>query len=572
MAGERRLGKGQPWTPAETLGRRNRFAEVIKQVQAIYPQTDAKKMRDAFSWYEDHFAKCVATKKSYPFPDPLCVAEYMATRNTKGEAPMPSLGDAITAALLVPSVARTEDQGYNPDRVLQIGKTFSKKVAQYVKWSVQLGAVQLLPIAETAKQTRVEQLAEYRLACLEIAHVPAVVLIDDAYRLKNLQAIMRAAQHEVAGTRQKVDTELKAIYDILGPVAYRAGLAGVRYDLLDHRFRQQNPERYERVAKRINETVAEEDLSIAMEIIKNYICDQRRIPADMVMADWRVKTPNSVDEKTNLKSKKYEELRDVAAGRFVFSERLFDPAISDKVPGQYKLEDFARLPSKAQKDYLIKSGKQLLEIHNLVNRAFGQDSSDPRIEEHFRGIAALDPHPSIPGKANTFDNYIDNPKQVPKVKGAKLDLGYSGVQNSFVVFLPNGRTVDVEVAFFDWIRFRNNEEHPIAGHAAFKSKMPGDADYQAWKANADNIENGGQSVPRPVRVYNEDGALIALPAGTTLGKYAALVYGDKMPGRIQAIIDNDDPTLKRGATRNASPSMNTVLHNADRIILMAAPS
>lgn len=557
--------KQSPFNSAERATRTKRIESLIELIKSYDNLFDDTKFKRAFAWSEKYLRECQVTRASYPFPDPLKVAEYLAKRDVASKKE-PASADTITAAILFPFASPTKDKDFSAKVLGQIGGTFGDRVEYLVTRAIQCDSFELLKLLPGHVQTEQEHLIEGRRAMMQVAEDEEVLELRGAYRVVNFMDMFQEAQKQTLD-RDFITTECKDIRDLFAPVAYRAGLEYLRYDLLDGAFRVEEPERYERVKQGIVGDVTAPDMAEVHQQISEFairVAIDLGVDPKLITIRAREKSAPSTDAKTVSKNQAIAQLGDLLGFQLEIDEKLY-------LPAGRNFEDLTR---KEQGDLLFRLGLMCHQFYDRFSDEFGRNSLDPSLIDQFKLLAALDPHPTTPGVDDRYDDYINAPKQVSDIDGLKpsldLGIGYSALQDTFIFRTKSGKLVVMEGQIFDSLRGKNNKNHPIIGHVSYKTGIVLDAFMRDWFSNAKARKESKPTKPGPVFVYNDKHELFMLPPNATIRVYAGVVFGNKpIPAGLEAVVDNDDPTANR--TRKTPYALSLELANGDRISLQAGP-
>lgn len=218
---------------------------------------------------------------------------------------------SICAALLHDVV---EDTDFT---VEDIEKNFGPKIALLVDGLTKIKSV--LDYEDTQKEhTQSLQAENFRRILLTLNDDARVVLIKLADRLHNCRTIEFMPEYK----RDKILSETMYVFI---PLAHRLGLYSIKSEMEDIWLRFKEPDAYNQIKARINETSGNKEKMIEAFLVPiRKALDNAGI---QYTVKTRVKTPYSIWHKINVKHVAFEEISDLYAVRIIFtptSENIID--------------------------------------------------------------------------------------------------------------------------------------------------------------------------------------------------------------------------------------------------------
>ena len=191
-----------------------------------------------------------------------------------------------------------EDTAVN---LTEIEEKFGYEVGQIVDGVTKIGRVEFNSYSE-------QQVENYRKLLLSMAQDARVILIKLADRLHN----MRTLEHLRPEKRQRIALETREIY---APLAHRLGMAALRWELEDLAFKFLEPEAYEELRGKVQQSRKERErhiLSMQRPLIEEL--KKAGIPAKVT---GRPKHLWSIYRKMQARGSPFEEIYDLMAMRVI---------------------------------------------------------------------------------------------------------------------------------------------------------------------------------------------------------------------------------------------------------------
>lgn len=395
------------------------YKELLKISYQSLSKDDRKLIRLAFNTSVDaHKNQRRKSGEPYVF-HPISVAKIVASKI--------GLDATCIAAALLHDVI--EDTDYDEKKISKIfGKTISKIV------------VGLTKISKLSKDENVSLQAEnFRKMLLTLNDDVRVILIKIADRLHNMQTLDSMPN----GKQIKIASETLYIY---APIAHRIGLFDVKSELEDLGLKYTEPEIFNELKNKIEETKVDQD-----KYIKNFsrrISEKLRPEKLKFKINGRPKSIHSIRNKIINKNISFEEIYDKFAVRIIYkSEKESEKFIAWKIysiitdhytPNPLRLRDWITSPRSNGYEALhitvVGPGSKWVEVqirsermHEIAEKGYaahykykGGDKAENGLEEWLNRLQEV--------LENTDTNAIDF------VEDFKLNL-YS---TEIFVFTPAG--------------------------------------------------------------------------------------------------------------------------------------
>jgi GTP pyrophosphokinase len=296
-----------------------RFAALLKQVQANRPSEDVSLIRKAWEFCVQHHAGQMRASGEPYIIHPLKVAEVLAEMKLDSTA--------IAAGLLHDAVEDT------PATSEEIEAGFGDQVAHIVEGVTKIDKIQFA--------NRVDRQAEnVRKMLLAMVSDVRVVLIKLADRLHN----MRTLQHLAPDRQEAIARETQEIY---APLAHRLGMGKVRGELEDLAFRYTDPVSYEKVTAAVEARRIEGEQFLRS--VEDTLVEQLRENNIEARVEWRIKRIYSIFQKLERTKVSFDQVYDLLAIRVITQDVASCYAVFGlihtlwrPVPGRIK--DFIAIP------------------------------------------------------------------------------------------------------------------------------------------------------------------------------------------------------------------------------------
>ena len=207
---------------------------------------------------------------------------------------------AVVAALLHDVVEDT------PVTLAQLEGAFGRRIAMIVDGLTKFSALTDVH----AQNTESPQAENFKKILLTIAKDVRVVLIKIADRLHNMRTLGSMPQHK----QLKIASETSFIY---APLAHRLGFYVLKNELEDLCLKIKEPEQYDMIVQKLEETEAERDNYIRqfLKPVKKAI--KKKLPKYNFRIFGRAKSISSIDKKLKKKQVPFEEVYDLFAIRII---------------------------------------------------------------------------------------------------------------------------------------------------------------------------------------------------------------------------------------------------------------
>jgi guanosine-3',5'-bis(diphosphate) 3'-pyrophosphohydrolase len=206
------------------------------------------------------------------------------------------LDSATIAAGLLHDVVEDTDV-----TIEDVEREFGKEIAELVDGVTRISTYSAQSVVES-------QAENFRKMLLSMAHDIRVILIKLADRLHNMRTLSFLPQEK----QKRIASET---YEVYAPLANRFGMAKIKWELEDLSLKYLNPDRYNYIMSKINETVVEREAFIA-EIVKplSEAFEKAGLKASI---KGRAKSIDSISRKMELKGREFEEIYDLFAIRII---------------------------------------------------------------------------------------------------------------------------------------------------------------------------------------------------------------------------------------------------------------
>ena len=407
----------------DSIKENNQIAKEYKELLKISYQSlskdDRKLIRLAFNTSVDaHKNQRRKSGEPYVF-HPISVAKIVASKIGLDAT-------CIAAALLHDAI---EDTDYDENKITEIfGKTICKIV------------VGLTKISKLSKDENVSLQAEnFRKMLLTLNDDVRVILIKIADRLHNMQTL----DFMPSGKQIKIASETLYIY---APIAHRIGLYDVKSELEDLGLKYTEPEIFNELKNKIEETKVDQD-----KYIKNFsrrISEKLRPEKLKFKINGRPKSIYSIRNKIINKNISFEEIYDKFAIRIIYnSERESEKFIAWKIysiitdhytPNPLRLRDWITSPRSNGYEALhitvVGPGSKWVEVQIRSERM--HEIAEKGFAAHYRYKGGNKAETGLEQWLNRLQEVLENTdtNAIDFVEDFKLNL-YS---TEIFVFTPTG--------------------------------------------------------------------------------------------------------------------------------------
>ena len=395
------------------------YKELLKISYQSLNSSDRKLIRLAFNTSVDaHKHQRRKSGEPYVF-HPIAVAKIVASKI--------GLDATCIAAALLHDVI--EDTEYSENK---IQKLFGRTIAKIV--------VGLTKISKLKKEKNVSLQAEnFRKMLLTLNDDVRVILIKIADRLHNMQTL------DFMGPEKQIKIASETLY-IYAPIAHRIGLYDVKSELEDLGLKYTEPEMFEEIKSKIEQSKDEQD-----KYIKNFsrrISEKLRKENVDFKISGRPKSVYSIRDKILKKNISFEEVYDKFAVRIVYqSEPKTEKFIAWKIysivtdfytPNPLRLRDWITSPKSNGYEALhitvVGPNSKWVEVQIRSRRM--HEIAEKGYAAHFMYKQGKQTDKGLEGWLNRLQEVLENSETsaLDFVEDFKLNL-YS---NEIFVFTPAG--------------------------------------------------------------------------------------------------------------------------------------
>ena len=267
------------------------YRKLLRRAKPVLKQGDTPRIRKAFALsVEAHQDMRRKSGEPYVF-HPISVADICVREIGLGTT-------SIIGALLHDVV---EDTRYT---LADIRQQFGDEIGEIIDGLTKISGV-------FARDTSA-QAENFRKILLTLSRDARVILIKIADRLHNMRTLSSLTRSQ----QLRIASETLYLY---APLAHRLGLYSIKTELEDLYLKSAEPDTYQQIAKKINETKAARDL-----FIRNFIRPlQKNLRANNIEASFkgRPKSIHSIWNKMQRQSIPFEEVYDLFAVRIIITAR-----------------------------------------------------------------------------------------------------------------------------------------------------------------------------------------------------------------------------------------------------------
>ena len=240
--------------------------------------------------------------------------------------------------------------------IADIEREFGKEIAQIVDGLTKIGSLPLNSMQE-------RQVENYRKLLLSIAKDLRVILIKLADRLHNMRTLDWLPEEK----RRRIAQETRDLY---APLAYRFGMARMRWELEDLAFKHLEAEEYKQLARLVAQRRGQREELIA-RLREPLETELRRAGIGDVEVTGRPKHLWSIYKKMRQREKPYEEIYDLLAIRVLVNSvpecyHALGVIHDGWTPVQERIKDYIAQPKsngyQSLHTTIFGPGRQLFEI------------------------------------------------------------------------------------------------------------------------------------------------------------------------------------------------------------------
>ncbi|MBS3108355.1 bifunctional (p)ppGpp synthetase/guanosine-3',5'-bis(diphosphate) 3'-pyrophosphohydrolase [Candidatus Woesearchaeota archaeon] len=332
--------------------------------------------------------------------------------------------DTIIASLLHDSI---EDSNVTLEYV---DRTFGKEVAMLVDGVTKLTELKV----KTIEEHEAENIRKMLMASTKDIRVIIIKLADKLHNMRTISYLTKEQQ-------QRICNETLNVY---APLAYRLGMAGIKWELEDLSFKYIEPEMYQKFKEKFGKkrSQREQEIKAIIKILENEL-KNHNISAKIL---GRPKHFYSIYKKMIMKHRTFEELHDLIGLRVIVKDikecygvlgtihNIWKP-----IPGEFN--DYIAMPKENMYQSLHTA---VIALNQPVEFQIRTDEMDSIAEE---GIAAHWKYKGIYGN-ETFDKKLSWLKQMlewqQEADSTKEFMDYLKVdffEEEIYVFTPKGKVI-----------------------------------------------------------------------------------------------------------------------------------
>lgn len=404
-------------SPVEKASIDAKFEELYTSITPVLKDEDGEVLRAAYELaYHSHRRQRRKSGEPYIF-HPIEVARICLEEIGLGPT-------AVTAALLHDVVEDT------PVTIEEIEKQFGKKIMRIVDGLTKLDGLYNVesPQAENFKKVISSLVYDVR-----------VVLIKMADRLHNLRTIGSMPHHK----QLKIAAETSYIYS---PLAHRLGLYKVKTEMQDICMKITDPEEYNDIKVKLQETKEGRDAYIASFI------NPLREKLEGLNIDYRIlgrsKAISSIANKLRTKKVPFDKIYDLFAVRIILDVDIDKEKSCAWQVYSFITDVYKPIPERL-KDWITTPKSNGYEsLHTTVLGPEGrfvevQIRSERMDEIAEKGFAAHWKYKGVNGQSNVYDAWLDNVRDILDTKHADAleflnDFKSNLFSEELYIFTPNG--------------------------------------------------------------------------------------------------------------------------------------
>ncbi|MCX8111761.1 MAG: RelA/SpoT family protein [Bacteroidia bacterium] len=371
---------------------------------------------------------------------------------------------AVIAALLHDVIEDTDTD------IETIQAQFGETVARLVEALTKITRVQS-PLDSVQAET-------FRKILLTMADDIRVALIKLADRLHNLRTLAGLKPEKQA----KILAETEYIYV---PIAHRLGLYAIKTEMEDLILRYREPEQYEEIARKLQETARERERYIQRFIEPILQRFKTELPVSFKV-ESRVKSISSIYQKMKRQGVPFEEVYDIFAVRFILNSlpetekadcwRAYSIITSLYRPNLHRLRDWISQPKATGYEalHITVMGPEGKWVEVQIRSRRMHEAAEYGLVAHWRYKGRQNGHPSAYDEAlerwlNRIRSLLETPDlpMVDLLSELQLDIA----QEEVYVFTPKGelRVLPAGATALDFAY----EIHSEVGRHAIAAKING---------------------------------------------------------------------------------------------------
>jgi len=394
-----------------------RFKKLLKKVQDYNPKANAELIRKAFE-FANELHKDMKRASGVPYIQHTLETAYIL-------AELKQDSTSIIAALLHDILEDTDTTFDN------LKKEFGEEVAMLVDGVTKLSKIQYHDV----KERDAESIRKMFLATTQDIRVLIIKLADKLHNMRTLGYLSEEKQKRIA----------QATLDIYAPLAYRLGMASIKWELEDISFKYLHPDLYKKFMEKFGKKRLQREIEVKR--ITRTISKELKKHNIPFKITGRPKHFYSIYRKMILKHRTFEELYDLTALRIITDnvKHCYEilgiiHTIWKPIPGEF--DDYIAMPK----------ANMYRSLHTAVVGPVGQPIEvQIRTEEMHKiaeeGIAA---HWTYKGlkSGKDFDKKLSWMRQIldwqKESKSAKEFMEFLKIdffQDEIYVFTPRGKVI-----------------------------------------------------------------------------------------------------------------------------------
>ncbi len=401
-------------------------ASLLKQLKIRFPPTDQQLIERAYNLAAEAHADQRRVSGEPYMRHPLAVAELLADLRM----------DAVTiAAGLLHDVA--EDSEVN---IEEIRRLFNPEVARLVDGVTKLTQIDQLSMMgnRDLEYEEAESLRKMFLAMVDDVRVVLIKLADRLHNMRTLGALPEDRRRRLA----------KETLEVFAPLANRLGIWQIKWELEDLALRYLEPDKYQQIARQIDERRVERERYIAEIIsILEKCLKEEKIEAKI---SGRPKHIYSIYKKMKRKGLDFDQIYDVRAVRIIVKEvrdcyavlgivhSLWSP-----IPGEF--DDFIATPKDNMYQSLhtavVAPGGKPLEVQ--IRSEEMHRTAEYGIAAHWRYKEGARRDPAFENKIAWLRQLMDWRQEVTDAHEFVDSLKTDVFQDRVYTFTPQGEVFDL---------------------------------------------------------------------------------------------------------------------------------
>ena len=388
--------------------------DLVRRVQAYYPDADFVMLRKAFNFAEKaHRGQKRSSGENY-ITHPLNVASTLIKLRMDL--------DSIIAGILHDTI---EDCDVSPE---DIEKEFSKSIAQIVVGLTKISKIKF----KTREETQAENFRKMVVAMAKDLRVIIVKLADRMHNMRTLQYVSDEKQKKIA----------QETLDIYVPLASRLGINSVKAELEDLCLRFLKPEIYYKLAEKVAMKKSERENYI--KSVKDEMAEKLLNYSLQVEVRGRPKHFYSIYKKMIARGVDFDQIQDILAFRLIVSNitecyKALGIIHSSFIPIPGRFKDYIAIPKvnnyQSLHTTVIGPGAERIEIQIRTHEM--DEVAETGVAAHWKYKDGL-VSGSVQNQLKWVEELLEFNKNVENssefMEAVKNDLDMGGV----FIFTPKG--------------------------------------------------------------------------------------------------------------------------------------